>query len=137
MHYNEAPPRGRGQESAAACLLRSGRVSRAFLRVLHTLQILACLARALRCGSLRVSLVLVSLVPALGSALTMSIESPRRAEGSITTLSSVACSAGRLSTKKTRPISDETGRAAERGFAWLSVDRAFLGGDAILADVHD
>ena len=54
------------------------------------------------------------------------IESPRRAEGSITTLSSVACSAGRLSTKKTRPISDETGRAAERGFAWLSglVDEA-------------
>ena len=64
MHYNEAPPRGRGQESAAACLLRSGRVSRAFLRVLHTLQILACLARALRCGSLRVSLVLVSLTSA-------------------------------------------------------------------------
>lgn len=84
MHYNEAPPRGRGQESAAACLLRSGRVSRAFLRVLHTLQILACLARALRCGSLRVSLVLVSLTlsrlpHALSvSTLTLCRQSARR-----------------------------------------------------------
>jgi len=48
------------------------------------------------------------------------IESPRRAEGSIATLSSVACSAVRLSTKKTARSSGEDQAAAERGSAWMS-----------------
>jgi hypothetical protein len=54
------------------------------------------------------------------------IESPRRAEGSITTLSSVAVSAVRLSTKKTAQSSGEDRAALERGSAWMSglVDEA-------------
>jgi hypothetical protein len=75
----------------------------------------------------------------LGSALSVSmfdrlgaadrrdgIESPRRAEGSITTLSSVAVSAVRLSTKKTAQSSGEDRAALERGSAWMSglVDEA-------------
>ena len=129
MHYNVGPPGGRGQGSAVACLPRSGRVSRAFLRVLHTLQILASLARAHRCGSLMLRwswylsyLLSVSMFDRLGAADRRDdIESPRRAEGSITTLSSVASSAVRLSTKKTAQSSGEDQAAAERGSAWLSM----------------
>ena len=143
MHYNVGPPGGRGQGSAVACLPRSGRVSRAFLRVLHTLQILASLARAHRCGSLMLRwswclsyLLSVSMFDRLAPDRRDDTESPRRAEGSITTLSSVAVSAVRLSTKKAAQSSGEDQAAAERGFAWLS-GCAVVCLDAILADVHD
>ena len=135
MHYGDAPRGGAGENRRAG-----DRVPR--------FACLACLASACRTpANPRLSRALTSadrsvsrwswylsrLPHALSALLSRSrcltgwapdrrddIESPRRAEGSITTSSSVACSAVRMCTKKTRPISDETGRAAERGSPWMS-----------------